>query len=222
MRVRECSPSTEISSPPPDVTPPPVSTPKSSSEHTDIPDSPKTHTNFKESSFPLDATSSSDSTLKPCLDHPDIPDSFNMNLVSQEPKTNEWGSILKTSPNLLANLDWERTYWHPLNSAKTMQVFGILKTDEAKSVAQFWVIGSILYANLVQTSYPTWSVKILLNDIDQQLLIDKLQAHCMLGKSWSGESIADYLQVSSNKERVNTRIGILKYEDIRDKMRRLC
>ena len=62
----------------------------------------------------------------------------------------------------------------------------------------------------------------MLSDIDQKLLIDKLQAHSVLRKSWSGESIADYLQVSSNKERVNPRIEILKDEDIRDKMRRLC
>ena len=82
----------------------------------------------------------------------------------------KWEEGVKTKPTYLANFDWSKSFWNPLNGSETMNILAWKTPGGAKGVAQLWVIGKIEYATLVVNQFPSYTVKLCLTSDDQQNL----------------------------------------------------
>lgn len=74
-----------------------------------------------------------------------------------------WKGVMSNSFSLLANVDWDRTFWKPTNANEIMHTLGIKGEDGAKGIAAFWVFGKIEYAALSLGSWKSWNIKVICN-----------------------------------------------------------
>ena len=91
-----------------------------------------------------------------------------------------WEESVKMKPTYLANFDWFKAFWNPLNESKTMNILAMTRPKDMKGVAQLWVIGKIEYATLVINQFPSYTVKLCLtsNDWNNLHLILRKWGNC--------------------------------------------
>lgn len=68
-----------------------------------------------------------------------------------------WEDGVKSKPTYLANFDWSKAFWNPLNGLETMNVVAMKGPGGTQEVAQLWVIGKLEYTTLVVNQYPTFN-----------------------------------------------------------------
>lgn len=70
-----------------------------------------------------------------------------------------WEESIRTKPTYLANFDWSKAFWNPLNGSETMNILAMKGPRRTKGIGQLWVVGKIEYATLVINQFPSYTVK---------------------------------------------------------------
>ena len=100
-----------------------------------------------------------------------------------------WEESVRTKPTYLANFNWSRAFWNPLNGLETMNILALRGPGGTKGVAQLWVIGKIKYATLVVNQFQSHTVKVCLTGDNRNNLRLMLKKLGNLGKDWDPASL---------------------------------
>ena len=131
--------------------------------------------------------------------------------------TPTWEDGVKSKPTYLANFEWSRSFWNPLNGSETMNILAMKSTGGTKGVAQLWVIGKLEYTSLVVNQYPTFTVKLCLANDDRNTLRMMLKKWGNLGKDWESSNIESVISFSTRPEKVEELIELITDdEEVRD------
>ncbi len=119
----------------------------------------------------------------------------------------------KTKPTYLANFDWSKLFWNPLNGSETMNILAWKTPGGAKGVAQLWVIGKIEYATLVVNQFSSYMIKLCLTSDDRQNLRLMLKKWGNLGKDWNPASIKSVVNFSTRPDKVQELIELISDDE---------
>lgn len=128
-----------------------------------------------------------------------------------------WEDGMKLKPTYLANFDWSKAFWSPLNGSKTMNVLAMKGPGGTQGVAQLWVIGKLEYTTLVVNQYPSYTVKLCLTNNERTTFRMMLKKWGNLGKDWDSSSIESVVNFSTRLEKVQELIDLITTDkEIRD------
>lgn len=132
----------------------------------------------------------------------------------------KWEKSVRTKATYLANFDWSKAFWNPLNVSETMNILAWRALGGAKGVAQLWVIGKIEHATLVVNQFPSYTVKLCLTSDDRKNLRLMLKKWGNLGKDWDPASIEPVVNFSTRPDKVEELIQLIADdEEARDVVR---
>ena len=124
-----------------------------------------------------------------------------------------WEESVKTKLTYLANLDWSKAFWNPLNGSETMNILAMKVPGDTKGVAQLWVIGKIEYTTLVINQFPSYTVKLCLTSDDWNNLRLMLRKWGNLGKDWDLASLESVLNFSTRPDKVEELIQLIRGDE---------
>ncbi len=120
----------------------------------------------------------------------------------------------------MANFDWSKAFWNPLNGLETMNILAFKTPGGAKGVAQLWLIRKIEYATLVINQYPSYTVKLCLTGDEQQNLRLMLKKWGNLGKDWDPTNIESVVNFLTRPNKVEELVQLMSDdEEARDVLR---
>ncbi len=120
-----------------------------------------------------------------------------------------WEDGIKAKITYHANFDWSKSFWHPINGSKTMNILAMKGLNGSKRVAQLWVIGKVEYTTLVVNQFPSYIVKLCLTGDDRNNFCLMLKKWGNLGKDWDLSTIKSIVNFSTRPDKVEELIGLI-------------
>ena len=131
--------------------------------------------------------------------------------------TPTWEDEVKSKPTYLANFEWSRSFWNPLNRSEIMNILAMKSLGGTKSVAQLWVIGKLKYIILVVHQYLMFTVKLYLANDNCNTLGMMLIKWGNLEKKWESSNIKLVINFSIRPKKVKKLIEMITDDkEVRD------
>lgn len=131
-----------------------------------------------------------------------------------------WEDGVKSKTIYLANFDWSKAFWNPLNGSESMDILAMRRSGGIKDVAQLWVIGKIEHTTLVVKQYPCFTVELCSTGDDRDNLRLMLKKWGNLGQDLDPSNVESVVNFSTRLEKVEELIQLITgNEKVRDIVR---